>query len=619
MNTSYLQQRLQALHKLHSAPLEGYGDLVKALGEECGIFCETLPQYKINPQMPGEGEGDGDKTARRLKKEVFNVEKLEHELLTQYEHFLELLGRLLKKSHPEQQALGSRMCAQLLPVAREFNHNDKLIWLAIQFANCKATRVAQPAQLALQELLNSESVSEATQHVVSGILSIVRKKKHALNPKLLTLLLSIRVAMIDMHRKDIVEEKARSRMMKKQDKQVAQQMQKAEARVGRAELAAKQTKIVHSLFVIYLRVLEASKYCAKDHQSRILAPTLEGLAKYAPLVSVEHYGLLMQALKELLEDEETSVDTKLHALVAVACLAKKDATLDGSDWRVDLAWFHNILFRCLPEALSMPHPQAGASKEEEADERDETASQGSVGSVGTLSQAAFSIAQSMALHSSTRAQIARMWTLRCEVVIRAVDLLVLTQKHIPPIRIAALLRRIALHAAQCPPNIAMALLCLCHRIAVRHPSVTGLIVGGPDNQQGGRGQFRPDAETIEASGGESSFTWELALLSHSFHPAEATLANTFARHYAKQAKAADASGPLTSHALDRLVPYDVLEKYDASEAVVQPPPPPPRNTTGRTKRPKQTKITNPRLVLHLKRKRSNSKSERPPAPPKREN
>eukprot|EP00658_Telonema_sp_P-2_P057888 TRINITY_DN46300_c0_g2_i1.p1 TRINITY_DN46300_c0_g2~~TRINITY_DN46300_c0_g2_i1.p1 ORF type:complete len:265 (-),score=101.66 TRINITY_DN46300_c0_g2_i1:12-806(-) len=249
-------------------------------------------------------------------------------MLVQYEHFLQLLRKLGRKQHPEQQALGSRLTAKLVACAAEFNHGDRLLILAVEFANSKTTRVAQPCIEALSELLDGHMVSDATDNVVGAILAIVRKQSYAINPKVLNILLHIRIAMVDMHRKDLTEEKAKNKRMKKEDKELARQMQKSKARRDRAELAAKQTKIIHRLFVVYLRILEAAKTCTPQHQSRILAPCLEGLVKFGPLVNLELFHLLMKALRELVELEGILVSTKLHALVAVASLAKKDDMLD---------------------------------------------------------------------------------------------------------------------------------------------------------------------------------------------------------------------------------------------------------------------------------------------------
>lgn len=128
----------------------------------------------------------------------------EHEVLTQYEHFLQLLRKLSRKPHPQQQALGSRLCSRLIASsAPEYNHGEVLLSLAVEFANSKSTRVAQPALKALSELLDGQMVSDVTENIVAALLSIVRKRSYAVNPKLLVILLHVRVAMIDIHRSDV--------------------------------------------------------------------------------------------------------------------------------------------------------------------------------------------------------------------------------------------------------------------------------------------------------------------------------------------------------------------------------------------------------------------------------
>lgn len=573
MNTTYLQGQVNRLHQLHSKSVTEYGELVESLNEECDILCEIIPGYKISATGDSGGT-DGDV---RKKKEVHTVEKLEHAMLVQYEHFLQLLRKLGKKQHPEQQFLGSRLTAKLVAVAAEFNHGNRLLQLAVDFANSKSTRVAQPCIEALSVLLDGHMVSDATDHVVGAILAIVRKQSYAINPKVLNILLHIRVAMVDMHRKDLTEEKAKNKRMKKEDKELARQMMKSKARRDRAELAAKQTKIIHRLFVVYLRILEAAKNCTPQHQARILAPCLEGLVKFGPLVNLELFHLLMKALRELMELEGIIVSTKLHALVAVASLAKKDDMLDQAEWKVDLAYFHEVLYQCMPESLTNPIYDEGAAKKnkdsnDEEGDVDDAASQGSTSTSGSLSSNAFSIAASMAQAHFVHATSIREWTYRTGLILRAVDLLVLSQKHLPHVRVVAIVRRIIMFLGQAPPHISMSLMTLCHRLIARYPAVAAIVLGGADNQVGGKGSFNPEAETTSASHSDASFTWELSLLANGYNPTQRKVCDMFITHYHKLSKHRNGQAPVITAQLNALGPYEVLEAYDTSFGDIKPAP-----------------------------------------------
>lgn len=588
MNTSYLSSQLKELHSLHNRTVSDYGELVENLTKECSILCDVIPNYKISATIE---EEDGGQTGRK-QKEVYQVQKLEHEVLVQYEHFLQLLRRLQRKPHPEQQALGSRLCARLVPRASEFNHADKLLSLAVTFANAKSTRVARPALTALAELLDGQMVSDATECIVSALLDIVRKQHYAMNPKLLNLLLHIRVAMVDMHRRDLTEEVAKNKRLKKEDKELARQLQKSKARRDRAEIVVKQSRILHRVFVIYLRVLEASKSCSQQHQTRILAPALEGLVKFAPLVNVELHQQLITALKDLVNDEATSVTTKLHALVSVASLAQRDATTTASDWRVDLSYFHEVLFRCLPEALTLPkcvESNKGTAGEggDGDDDGDEVASQGSTSSAGSLSSQAFSITESMAQEKFVHSNASREWTFRVGLVLRAMDLLVLTQKHLPVPRVTAFVRRIMQAIPSCPPHIGLSLLALNHRLMLRYPAVSGIVIGGSDNFIAGRGVYTPGATQIASSNADCSFTWELSLLAKSFHPTMRNVAEVFCKHFYKVSKLTHGQAPVVTKQLDALGPYELLESHDPSSGEIRPPPPLPETM----KRRKSGKLT----------------------------
>eukprot|EP00796_Vickermania_ingenoplastis_P005076 gene5076-3662_t len=579
MNSSYLQENLKQLYKLHTKTVSDYGELVKNLNDECTILCDLIPNYKIAKTLETE-----DGNSQRKQKEVFNIQKLEHEVLTQYEHFLQLLRKLYHKSHPEQQALGSRLCARLVgSSAPEFNNSDVLLGLAVDFANCRSSRVARPCLDALSTLLDGQMVSEATEYIVSALLNIVRKKSYAINPKLLNILLHVRVAMVDVHRQDITEEKAKNKKLKREEKELARQMQKAKARRDRAELAVKQTRIIHRVFVIYLRVIEASKSCTPEHQTKILAPTLEGLVKFAPLVNLELYHQLMEALKDLVNDESSSVTTKLHALIAVASLAQRDATATVSEWRVDLSYFHEVLFQCLLEALEIPSADPAQkmtrdpTDEEAGDgEEDEVASRGSTSSAGSLSSQAFSIANSMAQGHFVQANASKEWTFHVSLVLRAVDLLFLTQKHIPISRVTAVLRRLLQQVPLCPPHTGMALLALCHRLVLRYPLAGGIIIGGSDNAISGRGAYNPAALQTSSANADSSFVWELSILTRSYHPTLQQVAAAFCRHFFKLSKHRHGEPVVVSKQLNALGPYEVMEAYDPSDGDFKPAMQPPK-------------------------------------------
>lgn len=576
MNSSYLQESLKQLYHLHTKTVEDYGELVKSLNDECTILCNLIPGYKIAKTVEQE-----DGSNQRKQKEVYNIQRLEHEVLTQYEHFLQLLRKLYNKSHPEQQALGSRLCARLIQSsAPDFNDSEVLLGLAVNFANCKSLRVSQPCLQALSTLLDGQMVSDATESVVSALLTIVRKKSYAINPKVLNILLHVRVAMVDVHREDITEEKAKNKKLNKEDKELGRKMQKSKARRDRAELAAKQTRIIHRIFVIYLRIIESSKTCATHHQTKILAPTLEGLVKFAPLVNLELYHQLVEALKDLVQDESTSVTTRLHALIAVASLAQRDSTATVAEWKVDLSYFHEVLFRCLREALEIPSADAvrkdrDPDGNEVAQDEDEVSSRGSTSSAGSLSSQAFSIAQSMAQGHFVEANALKEWIFHVNLVLRAVDLLFLSEKHIPISRVTAILRRIIQYTPHCPPNASMALLALCHRLILRYPLAGGVIIGGSDNTFSGRGSYNPDALQTSSCNADSCFTWELSLLARSYHPALQQVASTFCQHFNKLSKHRQGKAIPVSKQLNALGPYEVLESYDPSDGEWKPPAIPP--------------------------------------------
>jgi nucleolar complex protein 3 len=164
------------------------------------------------------------------------------------------------------------------------------------------------------------------------------------------------------------------------------------------------------------------------------------------------------------------------------------------------------------------------------------------------------------------------WTYQVNVVIRAIDLMILTQRHVPLTRITALIRRLVQFAPHCPPHIAMSLLSLAHRLVLRYPGASSIFVGGSDHQFTGRGAFNPESDDINHSNAEGCFTWELPLLSTSYHPTEKDLAQSLIRHYHKVSKVAPGAPAAISNNLNAFNPLEVLEKFDSSHGDIVPVP-----------------------------------------------
>jgi nucleolar complex protein 3 len=269
--------------------------------------------------------------------------------------------------------------------------------------------------------------------------------------------------------------------------------------------------------------------------------------------------------------------------VAVASLAQKDAAADSSEWRVDLSHFHEILFRCIPEALEAPRNEdskagggGGGNNDDDASaaaDEDDVVSVGSTASAGSLSSVAFSIAASMAQGKFVQANAAKEWTYRVGLVLRTVDLLILSQKHLPVVRVTAFVRRLLQNIPIVPPHIAMSILALVHRLVLRYPQTAAVIVGGSDNAIGGRGVYNPEAEQTSAMNAESSFAWEMTLLARAYHPTERSIYEAFAKHFSKVGKLKPGEPAVQTKQLNALGPYEVLEEYNPALGDIKPPPP----------------------------------------------
>eukprot|EP00760_Papus_ankaliazontas_P035556 PhM_4_TR7892/c0_g1_i1/m.63383/K14834/NOC3; nucleolar complex protein 3 len=573
MNVSYIEKQLQKIDDIHLRPITDYASMKSALIDELEIYRDLVPGYKIKARG-GVNQKTKDGATAMRKKDALIIEGFEQTLLVQYEKYLVLLIRFCEKKHPESQALGSRCLADLCGFAAHFNFNNALLKCVVETANSKLANVARPCLDALKELFASNEADEPALFVADAIVELVKERHHALNPKILYTFLHMRVRVVDMHRDK--QNHKKMKRMKKEEERLAAQYRKAEGERSRGELAAVQTRLLQKVMTIYLRVLEASKHCSELHQSLLLAPTLEGLSKFAHLMNLELHTLLMSALKDIIEDAHTSITVSLHALVTVAALEEHMVPADGMA-RADLQEFHNALYRLIGDALELPKPAKTTAPvtdgENDDSEIDETAS--TIAST-TGGSTAFSIAKSMAERRYVQNSPPQEWVYRAKLLLMACELLLVKMKRLPPVRIAAFVRKLSMYTTCVPPHIALGVYRMIQSLLSLNPAVTGIVVGGADNMIG-TGEFNLEASSPDHANAMSSFVWELRSLRRSTHPTLRSMITHMTKEYCKAKKRPELLAQVPG-TLDEHDPVQVLLKFDASKGGFNPQPQAPKRS-----------------------------------------
>ena len=628
--TPFMEFQLQKIHAIHLRSIENYSQMKNSLVEELELYRTLIPDYKIlahNKRDRNAQENHSHRGHILKKKEIIALDKMQESLLDCYQNYLTMLISFTQKKHPESQSLGSRCIAELVNFAKNFNFNQKLLWAAVQNANSKHPSVSKPCLLALQEVLACEGSDEACVIVVDLLLDLVRARKHALNPRLLYVLLYIRVRVIDIHRTWDQDSAHRAHSNAKKSKKdadkLSHRLQTLEGTKSRASIAARQTRLFHKVMTIYLRVLEASQRCSEFHQSLLLAPTLEGLVKYAHLMNVELYDTLLSAIRDLLQDNQhTSLSVALHALVTVTSLAEQQAkqlpktSISSSNPSEknpisptpaigDLQQFHDILYALFDEVWTSPpraekreEPNVLLSSAEEGEDEKTTAaegedeevrslcsSQGGESSCTTTSNGAsspsdggtLSIAKSMAERKHVRHSVAQEWSYRTKLLLSACEKLLVQTKRLPVVRIAAFVSRAARYLPHLPCHLALGALQLIQSLLRVYPTLWGMLQGGMEHTSGVAkvSKTHPHIVGLECAspdydvGAQRQMLWELSLLRRSYHPGLRQTVQETLKSYRQLAKNRDRT---QVNQKSVVLSQDVVSQYDTSKGGFYPQP-----------------------------------------------
>ncbi|TFY66421.1 hypothetical protein EVG20_g4670 [Dentipellis fragilis] len=89
----------------------------------------------------------------------------------------------------------------------------------------------------------------------------------------------------------------KSKKARKENKEIEKEMKEAEADIDREERASNQTETLKLVFVLYFRILK------NPVTTPLLPAALQGISKFAHLVSIDFFKDLMTVLKDLIERE----------------------------------------------------------------------------------------------------------------------------------------------------------------------------------------------------------------------------------------------------------------------------------------------------------------------------
>ncbi|KAI9492352.1 nucleolar complex-associated protein-domain-containing protein [Zychaea mexicana] len=280
-----------------------------ALLTQLAVYKDIIPGYRIRPLTEKE-------EAVKVSKEVKKLREFEKTLLSNYESYLKDLDSLLKaqKGREEDVSLSlvaTRCLCELLTTKTHFNFRlNIMVTIVSRMSTVNWNEIANMCCKAIINVFENDESGRTSLDAVTMITRMIKSKNYSVHENVINSFLHLRLkdelappsAQSDKdddqrgkkRKKQFLNKKARKAL--KETKEIEKEFKEAEAVVSKEEKEKNHTETLKQMFAFYFRILK------KQSMSPLLPAVLQGLAKFAHLISVDFFDDLLNALKTVLEN-----------------------------------------------------------------------------------------------------------------------------------------------------------------------------------------------------------------------------------------------------------------------------------------------------------------------------
>ncbi|KAI5811252.1 nucleolar complex-associated protein-domain-containing protein [Peziza echinospora] len=312
---SHLFRRLR---EISQSPLVSVQKL--ALATQLAVYKSTIPGYRIRPLTAEEQKA-------KVGKDVKKVRAFEQALVHSYEQYVEKLGKLVRAPKTD---FGNRTAVDLSKVAiacvcallsavPHFNFRGELLKIIIERLSSKSIDEGfVKARETLEELFRTDEEGTASLDAVRMLVKMFKTRRFHVHESVLNTFLSLRLlselsvkaSQERVEHEDGFPKKRkrgqddpkkafrtkRTKKMEKEQSAAMKELKEADAVVSHEEREKMQSETLKLVFITYFKILK------ERPDGNLMATTLEGLAKYAHLINIDFFTMLLTALKELIQD-----------------------------------------------------------------------------------------------------------------------------------------------------------------------------------------------------------------------------------------------------------------------------------------------------------------------------
>ncbi|KAJ1985024.1 hypothetical protein H4R34_000281 [Dimargaris verticillata] len=513
------EANIALLKKIHQTAVEDEAipSLCKlALLTELAIFQDVIPGYPIRALT------EQEKTAR-VSKEVRQLRQYEESLVTGYQKYLQFLDRVIKQgprkqsttstdqsgSHASLAQVALQCMCQLLKAAPHFNFRVNLLAAVIgQMCSKKSPAMAKMCCQAIVELFQNDVSGRYSLDAMTIMSKAIKARKYQVAPEVIQSFLYLRLRdelnpqvihgsdatakaggkkrrhpVNDAGQKVHLSKKMRKH--RKESRVVEQELKEAEAEYSQEEKEKWHSETLKAMFIIYFRIL-------KTPESHNLLPVvLEGLAKFAHLISVDYFDDLLKYLKRIMDGSlqvpggaqatETDCNT-VSSRTALLCIVTAFQLLSGQGeaLNIDLTEFYTQLYRLLPDLASNPHLEKRAI---------DPHGLGIIDDDAVASQA--------------------------DMLLKTLEIMFFKRGKVPVNRVAAFAKRLCTVGLHLPPNVLIKCVALLRMLLSKYPRLDQLM---SSEESLANGVYLGELDDPELCNPFATSLWEIQALRKHYHP-----------------------------------------------------------------------------------------------------
>ncbi|KAJ2598257.1 hypothetical protein EV177_007564, partial [Coemansia sp. RSA 1804] len=556
---------------------------VKQLGllTQLAVYRDILPDYRIRELTEKEKQTKVTRDVRQQRifeeRLVKNYSIYLKQLFAAVKHAMKIFGD--SSADIETGTTATRALGELINTHPHFNFRKDLLAALVDVYVQPSSRInfapftpmAQIARLAILRLFREDVSGEYSQNAVILASKRIKRLSYRVDPSAMRPWLHLRLreelrenpddrkrAEADQKRKDMIREKRKllkrkkggvairdaKRAMHESKKQVKarkvqqevdKSMREAEAEVSREERERWYGETLKQVFITYFRILKQ-----KDNIGGLLPAVLEGLAKYAHLISVEFFVDLFHLLKKIMRGQhgvgigaeevatgdvneaDELVSSRVSLRTSLLCIlsAMHILTGQGEALNLDIKDFFYQLYALIPPLCTNAQIEATRMSALSDGTRYTvylTPAEVAAANAERISQSQI---QDSEISVNAESQLREaMWeeTVRSEsdLLFECLEMMFLGRTKVSSItRVASFCKRLAESALYWPPKTAKTAVEFIHKLLIKYPALDRLF---SSEEQAGSGLYLRDLDDPDMCNPFATCLYELHWLQIHHH------------------------------------------------------------------------------------------------------